>query len=120
MSEMQGIEDGRQQQQGFPGEMQRPDWVMLGIPSSDGRVVLMASKELTQAELSMEAEVDPFDWRLDPYRIVNPIRRYFVTAEMKTYVIIVANTYGAALTTLMRQWQPDQQRGQRPALPFGT
>lgn len=86
---------------------QRPDWVMCGIPWPEGgKVSIIASTELSQAEL--EAQRDAFD--LDPFDVLGPFRmgpmRYTLRVEMHRFVIVVADTYEQAFRSLFEQWTP--------------
>ena len=98
----------------------RPDWVMLGMrdPARDG-VMLLASKELTLAELSYEAEVADYGWAFEIRQAIVS-HRYELRAEMATYVIITAPTYEQAFEHLFRTWRPDDYRtGPAPELEDG-
>lgn len=85
----------------------RPDWVMCGLPSGDGRVMILASTELSQAEL--EAQRDHFEL-IDPYDAFGPIypgpTRYTLRIDMNRFVIVVADTYEQAFRSLFEQWSP--------------
>lgn len=87
-----------------------PDWVMLGVPTPDGRVAIYASKELNQAELSHETEfdVDIYGWYRPPIR--NPHTRIELTVEMRTYVIVTADSYQEAFQRLFNHWSPETAR----------
>jgi hypothetical protein len=77
----------------------KPDWVMLGTPTQDGRVRLLASKKLTYGELQYEHD------RLSA--------SLTLTAGLgRDCVIIDAPDYPAALAELWKVWQPEpaQQR----------
>ena len=94
----------------------RPDWVMCGAQNPDGRVRLLASKELTQAELREEMEYPdlPYPERL----FVNPFdvtQRFFLTAQMRSFTIIDAPDYPAAFKSLFEGWSP----GPTPRLALG-
>jgi hypothetical protein len=86
-----------------------PDWVVLGLPTGDGRVAVYASKELNQAELA--SEVDHDEIRLDRLwmsdRSYPPVKRHTLSVEMRTYVIVVADTYPDALRRLFETWTPE-------------
>jgi hypothetical protein len=97
-------------------ERQRPDWVMCGIPI-DGKVGILASTDLTQAEL--EGVRDDFDLEmlgiLDPVR--SPRMRHTLTVRMDAFVLVVADTYEQAFRSLFQQWTPRQAA--RPQLDGG-
>ncbi|MBF9135292.1 hypothetical protein I0C86_41310 [Plantactinospora sp. S1510] len=83
---------------------QSPDWVILGVPTPDGQVVICASKDLNHAELA--AELDEYDWGGFLGRRT-PTRRYELTVEMRSYVLVLADTYQEALRKLFGVWSPD-------------
>lgn len=105
------------------GERMCPDWVMLGVPRPDGSVMIFASVELRDAELrhevddlDLEALSRDRDWRVPWAR-----RRFFLTVELKTYVMAHGATYAEALARLMREWSPEQAAAEvepRRALPW--
>lgn len=89
-----------------------PDWVMLGVPTPDGRVAVYASKELNQAELTHETEFDDiYAWYEPVIRV--PRHRIELTVEMRTYVVVTADTYAQAFRVLFDEWSPETGR---PAL----
>lgn len=93
----------------------RPDWVMLGVGQPDGGVALIASKELTRAELEYEASFED----ICSYGLWAPLRVqttavYRLTAEMREWVFITAPDYETAFSTLFGQWRPERAR--RPEL----
>jgi hypothetical protein len=83
----------------------RPDWIIIGMTSPKDEVVaIMASTEL--GGMQFEAEGD--DWGRTHFSIV---------AGVKTYVFIVAPTYGEAMDSLFKHWAPQQQPHNTPELP---
>jgi hypothetical protein len=102
----------------------RPDWVMLGVSNADGTVRLIASKELTRAELEYEADYEEIHslWSLEPPRMVQTSAVYRLTAELRTWVLITAVDYPAAFDALFGQWAPERARRpeieQRRELPW--
>ena len=103
------------------GAVARPDWVMLGIPEPDGAVSLYASKDLTSSQLRTEAEHEDVvsHWSLD-----DPIRRdvrssvIWLSAGMKTFVVIYAPDYLTAFRDLMKFWSPAPDRPELDAAPL--
>lgn len=87
-----------------------PDWVMLGVPTPDGRVAIYASKELNQAELTHETELDDNFWRYDQRPMFRPIERIELTVQMRTYYIVTADTYAQAFRVLFDEWSPEPSR----------
>lgn len=85
----------------------KPDWVMLGVSFGD-KVRVLASTELTEAELASELEnYDDLYGGWDFGRTgVRPRYRHTVTAEMRTFVMVEADTYELALAALFGQWTP--------------
>jgi hypothetical protein len=93
----------------------RPDWVMVGMPWAGG-VRLLASKDMTHAELAAEVS------RLYPeYETPEPLpslvisQRITLTAGMRTFTVIDAPDYPSAFTALFETWTPGP--GERAALP---
>jgi hypothetical protein len=88
---------------------QRPDWVMCGTQWPGGQVAIFASTELNQAEL--EGQRDSYD--IDPFALLGPVRtppmRYTLSVEMRTFVIVVGDTYEQAFRSLFEQWSPSGQ-----------
>lgn len=87
-----------------------PDWVMLGVPNPQGGVMIIASLELTQAELRLEAEMN-----LDSFFYIvgaDTLKHYELSATMRSVVITVGETYADALRTLMENWKPTEPRRQ--------
>jgi hypothetical protein len=87
-----------------------PDWVMLGVPTPDGKVAIYASKELNHAELTHEIEQDDVFWRYDQRPRFPPRTRIELTVEMRTYVIVTADTYAQAFRVLFDEWSPEPGR----------
>jgi hypothetical protein len=87
----------------------RPDWVMIGIHAPDSSVFIIASKELTSAELT--AEADTMDimsgWYTETVRVDVVRMRYLLSCDMRSYVIVHAPNYGAAFQHLFQQWSPE-------------
>lgn len=87
----------------------RPDFVMVGGQSA-GKVYLMASKTLTEIEL--RTEIDEADLmerrraRRYDYPLPPPEYRHFITAEMKSWVQVIADSYPEAFRILFEQWTP--------------
>ena len=91
----------------------RPDWVMCGMPWNGG-VRLLASKDMTHAELSADfgyADIGIPGW--DPPAMTS--RRITLTAGMSTFVLIEAPDYPSAFAALFEQWTPGP--ADRVALP---
>lgn len=88
-----------------------PDWVVLGQPDLDGGVIVIASTELTRAQLEMEREMDE-DWNGYMFRLVPGAPTYRITCEMRRYVVIKAATYADAFAHLSKTWNPDQPKPQ--------
>jgi hypothetical protein len=90
-----------------------PDWVMVGVPHNGG-VRLLASKEMTHAELSADfgyADIGMTGW--DPPALTS--RRITLTAGMRTFIMIEAPDYPSAFAALFEQWTPGP--AERAALP---
>lgn len=92
-----------------------PDWVMCGMPLPDGRVRLIASNQMTHAELSVKQDY-PYVWDESPEPFtIGPITRTItLTSGMRTYVMIEADDYPAAFRALFEQWRPGP--GERAAI----
>lgn len=100
------------------GAVPRPDWVMFGQPAGDGEnVLLFASKRLSRAELAYHAgrmsydDVDVMSWSGHRVRRDRASDTYTLTAEMDDFVMIIAPSYGEAVVSLFRSWNPDQPSG---------
>ena len=86
---------------GFPA----PDWVMCGVQNPAGGVRLLASQDLTQAEL--QALIDYPEIVYDPFPVPGQVRqRFLLTAEMRTFSMIEAPDYPAAFQALFEHWSP--------------
>ena len=84
-----------------------PEWVMLGVPRADGKVAIYASKELNHAELTHETdEYDLDSWLAQPSPRA-PRQRIELTVNMRTFVVVVADTYAEALAGLLNVWSPE-------------
>jgi hypothetical protein len=99
-----------------PGTAERPDWVMCGGPGPCG-VRLLASKEMTKAELSVDFGYEDRFMGLD---LFDPLpwprsRRITLTAGVKTFILIDAPDYPSAFRALFEKWTPGP--GERVALP---
>ncbi len=92
-----------------------PDWVMCGMPGLAGGIRLLASKDMTHAELAAD-----YDWAdtADVWDMSAPVlhcRRITLTAGLKTFIVIDAPDYPSAFRILFEQWTPGP--GERVALP---
>lgn len=97
-----------------------PDWIILGVDLSKqedpiGRFMVVASKELTMAELRYE--VEPMQDLYSDYRwIPNPhSRRFFLDTTMRSLVLAYGDDYADALRNLMNFWSPDAAPDALPA-----
>ena len=75
----------------------------------NGKVYLLASKTLTEVELRSEADEIDMGYRRYRYPAPPPTYRHFVTAEMKDWIQVVADSYAEAFSTLFDQWTPGQR-----------
>jgi hypothetical protein len=81
-----------------------PDWVMCGVPWNGG-VRLLASKEMTHAELDAQRDLPDIDpWGSWPKML--PPLRIKLTAGMKTFTMIEAPDYPSAFRALFEHWTP--------------
>jgi hypothetical protein len=86
---------------------------MCGSPAPGG-VRLLASKDMTDAELNAQysyQDIDP--WGEFPPMLTS--RRITLTAGLKTFVMIEAPDYPTAFRVLFEQWTPGPD--ERVALP---
>lgn len=91
----------------------RPDFVVVGASDPDGGVILLASKDLHQAELKAVADLER-DWGNEGRRI--RIRHtYMLTTEMGSVTVVRAPDYSTAWRTLFQTWTPPEPR--QAALP---
>lgn len=86
-----------------------PDWVMIGCAMPNEKVRLVASKDLNEAELHCVAQ-EMQTWSFT--RMLPPLRIYHLTASMRTFVMVEADSYPSAFEGLFRQWSPDVERDQ--------
>jgi hypothetical protein len=96
------------------GTRARPQWVILGTPTPDGRCAVYASTTLTSAELEMRAEYDEpnlYDLLVRPSLLH---QECVLTVVMKSYVIVVADSYLEALQALLADWQPQHPGDSSP------
>ena len=92
----------------------RPDWVMCGTPTAGG-VRLLASKDMTHAELEAQFGYQDIDIGLmDPLPVMTS-QRITLTAGLKTFIVIDAPDYPSAFRALFEQWTPGP--GEHAALP---
>ncbi|MGW6698835.1 hypothetical protein [Nocardia sp. NPDC055049] len=94
----------------------RPDFVILGAPHPEGGVIVLASKELTQAELRTELNEDElFGGYGYDRRIGSVLRDYRTTlsTELRGYTMVLADTYGQAMANLFEQWTPPEPAGRQ-------
>ncbi|WP_280420040.1 hypothetical protein [Nocardia carnea] len=84
-----------------------PDFVILGAQYPDRGVVLVASKDLKRSEL--RAETDERD-EFNPATFLREWRpgetRFYLTTEMKKYVVVTGEDYPSAFTRLFTIWSP--------------
>lgn len=95
----------------------RPDFAMVG-GQSDGKFYVIASKTLTQAELSYEA--DYLDrMYFDRGRVLDR-QWYTLSAEMRDITMVVGDSYAECFATLFAEWDPTPEPrtaiGQQPAI----
>jgi hypothetical protein len=93
------------------GACMKPDFVMVGVQNGAGGVLLFASMTLSSAELRREVDRDdPFDYVDTGHGVARlPKERISVTAEMRDFTLIHAESYGAAIKTLHEQWSRKAQ-----------
>lgn len=89
-----------------------PDFVILGFRRSADEVEVWASNDLTRAELQALMHDEYPESVLG--RVVRPlVYGYELRAGLRTFLLIRAPTYSAALRALMDQWNPDQPPEQK-------
>lgn len=84
----------------------RPDWVMLGVPQKDDGVAVLASTKLTRAELEEKFDAFYDDWTMG-FMHIDP-RRFTVSVEMTTFIVVFAPDYATALAELLGEWKPER------------
>jgi hypothetical protein len=72
----------------------RPHWVVYGTPWKDGKVAVVASRDLSSGELRTHLELD------EPPRCT-------LRAEMYGMVVCVGDTYEQAFQGLFSKWRPE-------------
>lgn len=81
----------------------RPDFAMVG-GQSDGKFYVIASKTLTQAELSYEVE---YRDRLYFERSWTRDREWYtLSAEMRDITMVVGDSYADCFASLFAEWDP--------------
>jgi hypothetical protein len=97
-----------------PPQVMLPDWVVLGVRTDDG-VIVIASTEMTQAELRYEVDLE-HDFRSVTARAVpnRDTQRYHLTTTMKRFVMVMGATYAEAMTNLFGMWSPDDDQRALP------
>lgn len=90
----------------------KPEWLMIGVQWDEG-VVIIASQELSTAELSrIEVQFDPFDTR----SIMTTSAGYEVNGRMASFIMAKGIDYRDALARLLQHWNPPvQQKVHNPA-----
>lgn len=79
-----------------------PDFAIVGGTLNTGQVQVLASKDLTHAELrAVRTQRDMPDFQAPRFT-----SRIFLTAEMKHYVIVIADSYPDAFRKLFEIWSP--------------
>jgi hypothetical protein len=104
---------------------EQPDFIIIGAQARNDCVVVIASRDLYDAEITRECE---YEERFFAFGPPAPPRSEVVTftARSRTYVMVYAPTYREAMTKLMEDWSPDAGPTEhaeitpaRPALPGG-
>jgi len=99
-----------------------PDFVIVGTPLPDGRVRIVASKDLSEAELKYEARMQDvysgsqfggYD-SLDPVTSVTTRTVWTMSTVMLKFTMIDAPDYGTALRHLMDMWKGSYTADRRP------
>jgi hypothetical protein len=87
----------------------KPEWVMLGLNWPGPGVILLASKELTQAELDFRArQYNYTDWSQFLTNFMNDIETTLFI-HLKGFTIVAGPNYAECLASLLRQWNPDER-----------
>jgi hypothetical protein len=84
--------------------MSSPDFVVLGIPHEDG-VMLLASNELSAAELEVEVDQVPY-YRGANIGFLPGVKYITLTCHIGSYTIVTAPTYAEAFRNLFNAWTP--------------
>lgn len=79
-----------------------PDFIILG-GYHNGQVYLIASREVLRAQLDTTRNYEAVSWR-DPLHLRD--ERTDISAEVRGYVVVMADTYQHAWESLFRQWSP--------------
>jgi hypothetical protein len=87
----------------------RPEWVILGVVTPPEGVMLIASNQMSRAELEAHFEnrglADYLDRASGPFALRTP--RYTATLWLDRFVMVHGTSYQDALHRLFGQWQPD-------------
>lgn len=85
----------------------KPEFVILGA-QVEHKCVLVASQELTEVEIRENFEREQFEWIQD-----TTDHKIELTANLKSYVTIYANTWAEAWELLFQVWTPaDKSAGE--------
>lgn len=91
--------------------MNHPGWVVLGTPADDlGRVRVYASKSLTYAELRAQARVR-ISVSVPGLAPEVLLQRLDLTAGLRSYVVVEADSYAEAFAGLVGIWDPEPSSG---------
>lgn len=86
-----------------------PDWVMLGADWEGDRVIVIASQDLSEAELNSELKAPEFlpflSGPLESAKLYTTM-----TCVMGKYTIAIGPDYRSAITNLMERWQPKESK----------
>lgn len=106
------------QQIRFHGEHRiraKPKWVIMGVERNDGTVMLLASDQLSYAELEAKVGVDGLEYLYQPRLQSVPNTVYEMHGQLESIVMAYGNTWMDAFVKLFGLWEPKEPA--RPQLP---
>lgn len=89
----------------------KPDFLLIGVPNPSGGVILIASRSVYAAEVEHTREYE--DLMSGYHGLIARVPGFeeiSITALLRDYVLITANTYGEAFSNLFNTWKPDDLR----------
>jgi hypothetical protein len=91
--------------------LEQPDFLIAGCTLPSGKVWLVGSRHLTDAELRAEYPPPVYDVREG---LIRPWADYTVTAHLQQFTLVEAPDYRTALQRLTEAWAEQDARDGRP------
>ena len=91
----------------FSSQFPNPEWSICGMQLPDGKVRIIASKELSYAELRYEAGFHQVFDGIFPIHAGITHTDLTLTTHMRTCVLIDGPDYATCIKHLFETWKPD-------------